>query len=258
MANYFNKFPLTTYDFEGNNQRRLVTDLYRGVRAYSQVEDFVGYTQYDILDGERPDQVSQRIYDTPDYWWTFFIINESLSSGLIDWPKGNSELEEYINLKYTGTVLTFFRDSGNSTLDDHFVRDNFIAGEDLKDTEGTIIGRVASVDPIMNRIFVDSFTTPLTSENYSTLVTGIGNKSIVANENYSWSVEEEKLAAHHYTDANGDQVQRLYFADNGDGLTEVTNREYEYDLNDSKLSISVIRPGYISEFAKAYEKILNA
>ena len=258
MPKYFSKFPITTYDFEGNNNKRFVRDLYRAVKAYSAVDEFVGYTKYDILDGERPDQTSQRLYDTPDYWWTFFMINETLSDGLIDWPKGGNELKEYIDLKYSGTVLTFFRDSGDATLDDHFVRDNFIAGEDLKDTGDNIIGRVASVDPIMNRIFVDSFTTALTSDNYPTLVTGVGNKSIVANENYSWSVEDEKLAAHHYTDANGDEVQRLYFADNGDGLTEVTNREYEEDLNDSKRAISVIRPGYIAEFAKGYERLLNA
>lgn len=258
MPNFFKNFPQTPYDFENNGNQRLVTDIFRSIRAYSNFDEFVGYTLYDIQDGERPDQVSQRLYDTPAYFYTFFMINETLSRGLIDWPKEYNELEEYIDLKYPKKVMTFYRSAEDDQLNDHYVYEQFIAGERFYDDSNrtTLLGRIQSIDTVMNRIYIEIEDNALLTADQ--IFTDRGEKTLVQNENYSWSIEDERRAAHHYTDADGDIVNRIFFTDSGEGLTEVLNEEYERDLNDDKRTMKVIKPDYINQFGKAYKELINA
>jgi hypothetical protein len=49
----------------------------------------------------RPDVLSSKLYGTPDFHWSFFIINTALKqAGLSSWPKGIAELENFIFEKY--------------------------------------------------------------------------------------------------------------------------------------------------------------
>ena len=52
---------------------------------------------YNIKDGERPDIVSQRLYSSTNYYWTFFLINDSLHDGLGSWPMSMQDLNQYID-----------------------------------------------------------------------------------------------------------------------------------------------------------------
>lgn len=98
---FFDKFPLRDYDIETNNRIRQVVNIFRHVAANSAlVEDITTYTVFEVLEGERPDTVSQRLYGTPDYYWTFFIADEALKGGLHDWPKDSQTLERELQLEF--------------------------------------------------------------------------------------------------------------------------------------------------------------
>ena len=98
---FFDKFPLRDYDIEANNRIRQVVNIFRHVAANSAlVEDITTYTVFEVLEGERPDTVSQRLYGTPDYYWTFFIADEALKGGLHDWPKDSQTLEREMQLEF--------------------------------------------------------------------------------------------------------------------------------------------------------------
>ena len=56
--------------------------------------------------GERPDIVSQRLYGTSEYYWTFFVVNEFLHDGLAAWPMSQEDLQEYMDKEYEGWVIT--------------------------------------------------------------------------------------------------------------------------------------------------------
>ena len=62
---------------------------------------------YQIQDGERPDHVSMKLYDTPNLYWTFFIANEKLKNLHSDWPMSFIQLDDHITQNYTGTALNF-------------------------------------------------------------------------------------------------------------------------------------------------------
>lgn len=99
---FFKQFPKRQYDFqEENGSVRAVVDLFRHVDVSKvRLDGYISYTYYDVRTGERPDTVSTKLYGTPDYYWTFFIINNSLKKGLRAWPKTDQELERYIANRY--------------------------------------------------------------------------------------------------------------------------------------------------------------
>ena len=89
---FFRNFPFTQLDVAG--RPKAVIDLFRHVDVNDVLSDGISsYRNITINDGERPDNLSQRLYGTPDYYWTFFIVNEKLKKGLEDWPKATSSIE---------------------------------------------------------------------------------------------------------------------------------------------------------------------
>lgn len=83
-----------------NFSNQLLTDL--SVR-FSYVKDNLFnsalYYDYTIKDEERPDIVSQKIYDTTRYDWVILLTN-NIYDVYTQWPKSNIELELFIKDKY--------------------------------------------------------------------------------------------------------------------------------------------------------------
>lgn len=101
MSKYFTHFPLKQYDYYGDGVLSAITDIYRMVAVDSiKVDDIVSYTYHEVKNGERPDVTSQILYGSPDYHWTFFVLNPHLRQGLGAWYKDDPVLEKYIGSKY--------------------------------------------------------------------------------------------------------------------------------------------------------------
>lgn len=54
---------------------------------------------YRIEDGDRPETISHRLYDTVDYWWSVLILNGIYDMGR-QWPKDQASLEAFIAEEY--------------------------------------------------------------------------------------------------------------------------------------------------------------
>lgn len=113
---YFSSFPQIDYALP-DRSRILLTDITPGViTSSSTAESLVSYATYEIVDNERPDVVSQILYGTPDYAWTFFQINPFLKNGINSWPKTVEELGNFVETKYknlgvmTIDMMTFIGD----------------------------------------------------------------------------------------------------------------------------------------------------
>jgi len=104
---YFKNFGLVEYRFgnEDESQRILVEDLSIYVDLLEQIDDLIGfYEYYDILDGDRPDTLSYKIYGTTDYYWTFYLMNPFLKE--TGWPLHQKNLDEYTVKKFSGATYT--------------------------------------------------------------------------------------------------------------------------------------------------------
>lgn len=98
---FFKQFPKTQYNFEDKGSIRNVVNLFKHVDIKKvPLDGYISYTYYNVKGGDRPDTISTKLYGTPDYYWTFFILNNSLKKGLRAWPKSQQELEKYITNRY--------------------------------------------------------------------------------------------------------------------------------------------------------------
>jgi hypothetical protein len=59
------------------------------------------FIPYRIKDGDTPDILSWRLYQTTDFWWTVLIVNEIMDYSN-DWPRTDDQLLDYINVNYRG------------------------------------------------------------------------------------------------------------------------------------------------------------
>ena len=103
---FFRQFPKTVYDFQNAGIGTNITDLFRFVQSdLARVDDITVYEYYQIKDGDRPDIVSNELYGTPEYYWTFFLCNEHLKNGLEQWPMSQQEFDDYMDAEYEGTAI---------------------------------------------------------------------------------------------------------------------------------------------------------
>ena len=103
---FFKQFPKVEYDFNRTGVKQNMVDLFRSVRPLpSFLDNYSAYKFYEIKNGERPDIVSQRLYGTTQYYWTFFAVNEFLHDGYRAWPMSQEDLFTYIEKEYEGYVI---------------------------------------------------------------------------------------------------------------------------------------------------------
>ena len=84
----------------------LVKNIWR--RAQILVEyksELTLFTEQNVRDGERPEDVATRLYRNPFYNWTILVIND-ITDVYSQWPKSVIQLQEFINQKYDNPMAT--------------------------------------------------------------------------------------------------------------------------------------------------------
>lgn len=101
MAKYFSKFPKTNYPslFE-DGTADLVTNIISRYALGQGIRDNLSfYINYDIRDGDTPEIIAYKIYNSAERHWLVLIAND-----IIDveeqWPLTHDQLNIYINEKY--------------------------------------------------------------------------------------------------------------------------------------------------------------
>jgi len=99
---FFQQFPTIDYDLQETNQFSKRFDIFRHVDvSTTQSDEFTSYLYYQVKDGERPDIVSHKLCDTPDSYWTFFVINDFLQAGFNEWYKSSFDFHRGLELEYS-------------------------------------------------------------------------------------------------------------------------------------------------------------
>lgn len=100
---YFSKFPQIIYDFDisGNDTALYVTDITRNIRFRRDIlSNITIFDEYDIIDGETPEIIAEKIYGNSLYHWIVMLSNDRYDY-LNDFPLPTNTLEKYIAAKYT-------------------------------------------------------------------------------------------------------------------------------------------------------------
>ena len=273
---FFKQFPTINYDLKKDGSVMRMVNIFRNVRPLQNFVDNPSlYKFYEVKNGERPDTVSQRLYGTPDFYWTFFVINEFLHDGYKVWPLSQEQLFKYIKEHYSGYAITtrpVIVRTGDGTISEF--RDSlsgrYELGETITGSVSGAIGTLTKKNIDMNQLVIQDMQNTnrysgdgaLNNNNYEFLI-GSNTQDTVE----SYEVFNYADAPHHYYLTDEDGIQREYtnmtFINQEDvatpaaSLSYVSNRQYVNDLNEERSRIRVINPNFIGRFIENFESLLN-
>ena len=257
---FFKQFPKVEYDFNRTGIKQNMVDLFRSVRPLpSFLDSFSGYKFYDIKNGERPDIVSGRLYDTSMYYWTFFLVNEHLHDGYRAWPMSQEALQEYMAKSYNGFAI----ETNPQVLNNHenSLSGRFNMGETVTGSVSSASGKVTKKIVDLSQLIVQDTTGTFigSSNGAKELIVGATSEDSVSTYNVYKYID----APYYYyrTDdalkrpvTNSDQIVGGVSPAN---LSFVTNRAYLEETNDTNSKIRVVEPAHIDTFIKAFKELLN-
>jgi hypothetical protein len=110
---FFSYFP--TIQIAGVDVRELTKQFKINVEKYS--DDKTVFITYQVEDGDRPEDVAQKLYKDPQLFWIVLLSNTT-KDYFYDWAMKDEELR-----LYTGKILT-------DTIQE--VQDSLVTGEDLE------------------------------------------------------------------------------------------------------------------------------
>jgi len=111
---YFSNFPRTYYLFGDADNK---VSVFPALSSYANVVDKFkldeqSYLNYNIIDGDRPDVLSAKLYGDQKYYWTLYLMNEHIRRQ--GWPLSYAELVQQVKDSYPHTTLVF-RTDGSGT-----------------------------------------------------------------------------------------------------------------------------------------------
>lgn len=135
---YFRRFPAILYNFDiqptGDPTLKSITDITTNVRLRKVIlENITLFDEYDIIEGETPETIADKIYGSAEYHWVIMLCNQRYDY-IEDFPLSYQAFNRYVTEKY-----------GNSLFDiHHYEKDGFIV-------ESSVVG----AQPVTNYDYED-------------------------------------------------------------------------------------------------------
>ena len=97
---YFSRFPMMAYDMAGNENYKLLPNILRRVKLRSGIRSgsFL-FDNYDVSDGERPEDIAFKYYDDPELHWVILMTN-NITDRYYQWPLTQPQFQEHLKDKY--------------------------------------------------------------------------------------------------------------------------------------------------------------
>jgi hypothetical protein len=131
MAKYFNFFPKVPYFVDKEKQSvNLLTNIMSRFKFEDKFkENTVVYYDYTISDGETPEMIADKIYDSSERHWIILNLNDIVNPYL-DWPMDSNSLIKFIDKKYESSADTANNETGlewaQSNVKDYILKETRI------------------------------------------------------------------------------------------------------------------------------------
>jgi hypothetical protein len=251
---YFSAFPKIYYDFAQDNTStslQILTDITTNVRVRKEVlENITLYDEYDMMDGETPEIVAEKVYGNPELHWVIMLVNQKYNY-IQDFPLTNGELYEHC-------VATY----GEDYLEDvhHYERE----GIQTNAVAELIVPRSIALNAKVNDIIT---VIPKTSSKVTSI--DLDTSTLTLNVAFGRFVNGQKAILSGLRYANVDGVEKKGYGTISDfnvlansftvnsNYNLVTNYEYELNENEKKRRIKLISPTLINQFITEYMSLVT-
>lgn len=247
---FFRNFPRTAYIFgdkETQGGEQVTYELFQDISLYSdvidQIKDNVSfYRKYTIQENDRPDQVSFKLYGTPEHHWTFFVLNNHLKAR--GWPLTSKQLEDVVKRDFPHYTIR--------TKDD--LTGILLVGQNASGSTSGARGEILRRNLDLGLVTIAAQKDFIAGETVRNISYEQGTSgSVTAN-----SVMKEYLSPHHYEDANGNWVDIDPSLDPPAIYTEITQYDRYVTKNDELKDIRVIKPELIQEVSSAFFQAIRS
>ena len=97
---YFSRFPMMAYDMAGNKQYKLLPNILRRVKLRTGLSSGMFlFDNYDVVDGERPEDIAFKLYGDPELHWVILMTN-NITDRYYQWPLTQPQFQEHLKDKY--------------------------------------------------------------------------------------------------------------------------------------------------------------
>ena len=97
---YFSQFPLMAYDVKGDKNYKLLPNILKRVKLRSGLRSgsFL-FDNYDVRDGERPEDIAFKWFGDARYHWIILMTN-NITDRYYQWPLTQPQFQEHLTDKY--------------------------------------------------------------------------------------------------------------------------------------------------------------
>jgi len=97
---YFDRFPLMAYDVAADGNYKLLPNILKRVKLRSGLASgsFL-FDAYDVIDGEKPEDVAFKEYGDPELHWIILMTN-NVTDRYYQWPLTQPQFQEHLTDKY--------------------------------------------------------------------------------------------------------------------------------------------------------------
>ena len=239
---YFSKVKNVSYLFGNENYTTSFQDLSVYVDIIDQVKDNINfYTTYYVQEGERPDTLSQKLYNTPTLHWIFFLLNDALREQ--GWPLDRHALNMFIVDSLPNTTLT----TKNS------LTGIMLPGQTVSGLSSGATGTVVSRDLNLGQLIIAGHNLGFLSTETITSTVGTSVQSVVL----SGAVNQYD-SLYSYYDSDGQPVDVDPSVGESAIYTRQTYSEFFQAQNEALRTIKIIKPQAINSLLKAYFEALKS
>lgn len=249
---YFKQFPQIYYDFptvgKSDVDLQILTDITTNIRFRKEVlENITLYDEYDMLEGETPEMVAEKVYGNPELHWIIMLVNQRYDY-LRDFPMTSAELEEYCIRTYGADKLYGVH---------HYEKDGLVV-------EGVATIKIPGKDTI-NEFKVHDFIVGYTG-NARVDSIDVANKTVTVMLDYgTFSAGELVTLMGIRENENGKLVysgiMNFQIPNNGfelnDNYTAITNYAYENIENEKKRRIKLISSSLVDQIVREFQKLMK-
>jgi hypothetical protein len=232
----------------------LVRDITRNVRFRKELfENITLYDEYDVVDGETPEIISEKVYGTPNYHWVIMLLNQNWDY-LNDWVKDETTLKSCIECtfnpqitasswSYSGKTITV------TTAEPHGLR--------LSPTI-TLIVKGATADTNAPNGTFTAGVTAVTNYTFSYEVSNAPTGT--AGGTMTIDTEKREYYIDHYVagDFEGHEGHGHVYKVDSDypGAIGVTCEQMARDENEKKRRIKLLEPSALNQVMKNFRDLI--
>jgi hypothetical protein len=272
---YFSFFPkVHTYPIQivgQNNTKKFDSNIsfdniYKNAAVDFNKKNEYYFLRERILNGERPDQLSARLYGSSNYFWTFFIINDHLRLGeQLQWPMDETQLRIKISNDYSGKALIAFKSRYirgfwprlSIIKDNSSIFKNFIIGETIVGLKSGARGTLVELRPNFGQIIIEPQTLQVDFSKTEKIQGETSGSSIFIHD-----VIEYSFAPMYYVDEEGREASHPNFITlnqtvNETLFTPVSFREHFFQINEELSNIRVLQKSSLLKFEDAFRTVIN-